>query len=268
MKLSKSRRIRLLGLAAVLTPVLTACPMPPSPPPPGIGLSFSYPPKADTTDLTLAAITFSSTGQVTVVNSYGGYYGPYAAQVSPVAPPPVNFKTSSLYLDGYALQNLLSPTGTNCRSFKDDQDKGLGTITVTPADVKTCYVYFIAFADGNRNNKPEAGEEVYMTHDVLSYADKDFSYSGASTDGKVSTSGSVKVGWTVLRHSVLQPASTPGGYKVTMTSVPVEDQAIAIQMHEPSNFLTSLSLSGSSVPGLSLSGLNVPNSGNSAEEIK
>ena len=81
-----------------------------------------------------------------------------------------------------------------------------------------------------------------MTHDVLSYADKDFTYSGASVDGKITTTGTVRRGWTVLRHLVLQPANAPGQYRVSMTSLPTEDLGIAIQMHEPSPFLTSMGL--------------------------
>ena len=88
-----------------------------------------------------------------------------------------------------------------------------------------------------------------MTHDMLSYADKDFTYSGASADGKITTTGNVRRGWTVLRHLVLQLSSAPGQYRISMTSLPTEKLGIAIQTHEPSPFLTSMSLGGLNAGG-------------------
>ena len=248
MKRPLGKSLPLLSAGILLTSLLTACPQPvPLPTSPVFNLSFNYPVQADMgAGLTLAAYTYSGAGKVTAVNGYGGYPGPYSTYSSPIraatSPVTVNYNLASLYLGGFALDSLLSPSGTDCRSFRPPQDPALGTVTVTPADVKTCYVYFVAYVDSNRNGLPESSEVEYMTHDVLSYADKDFTYSGASADGKIVTTGSVRQGWTVLRHSVLQPTATPGHYRVSMTSLPPEDQGIAIQMHEPSSFLTSMGL--------------------------
>ena len=244
------KNLPLLSAGALLSSLLTACPQPqPVPPPtsPTFNLSFSYPAQADLgTGLTLAAYTYSGAGKVIAVSGYGGYpspYGPYSSPIKAAASPVSgNYNLTSLSLGGYALDNLLLPGGTDCRSFKPPQDAALGSITVTPADAKTCSVYFVAYTDSNRNGLPESSEVRYMTHDVLSYADKDFTYSGASVDGKITTTGTVRRGWTVLRHLVLQPANAPGQYRVSMTSLPTEDLGIAIQMHEPSPFLTSMGL--------------------------
>ena len=258
MKQPFRKNLLLLSAGALLSSLLTACPqpVPPLPTSPTFNLSFSYPAQADLTagtGLTLAAYTYTGAGKVFAVSGYGGYPGSYGAYSSPItpatSPPAVNYNLASLYLGGYALDSLLSPSGTNYQSFKPPQDAALGTITVTPADVKTCYVYFVAYTDSNRNGLPESTEVKYMTHDVLSYADKDFTYSGASVDGKITTTGTVRRGWSVLRHLVLQPVSSPGQYKVSMTSLPTEDLGIAIQMHEPSPFLTSMSLGGLNTGG-------------------
>jgi len=135
---------------------------------------------------------------VIAVSGYGGYpspYGPYSSPIKAAASPVSgNYNLTSLSLGGYALDNLLLPGGTDCRSFKPPQDAALGSITVTPTDAKTCYVYFVAYTDSNRNGLPESSEVRYMTHDVLSYADKDFTHSGASADGKLTTIGNVRRG--------------------------------------------------------------------------
>lgn len=250
---------RLLGLGALLAPLLTACPpVPPPPTSPTFVLRFNYPLQADISGLTLAAYTFSSAGKLTVVNGYGGYPGSYntysASTAAPMkalmSPPVYPSGPSSLYLGGYALDSLLSAGGTNCTAFRRPADPALGTLTATPADVKTCYVYFVAYLDSNRNGRPDLEETVYMTHDVLGYADKAFTYSGASANGKISSTGSVQGGWTVLRHRVLQPSGTPGQYKVSMESVPTDDQGVAIQLHEPTPFLTSMTLPGLNAGGV------------------
>ena len=117
---------------------------------PTFNLSFSYPAQADLgTGLALAAYTYSDAGKVIAVSGYDGYpspYGPYSSPIKAAVSPPIpgNYSLTSLFLGGYALDSLLLPGNTDCRSFKPPQDAALGIITVTPADVKTCYVYFVA----------------------------------------------------------------------------------------------------------------------------
>ncbi len=254
MKKDSLRSLRLLGLGALLTPFLTACPPAPPPPPPGFSLSFRYPDGADTTGLTLAAIYFSGPGDVRLVGSsgYGGYSSyslPAAGKVSAAALKPAtspvypgNGAPTTLYVDGFSLQSILNSPGAPCRSFQDDAAAGMQQVTVTPPDVKTCYVYFVAFRDANGDRLPQSSEEVYSTHDVLANASSDFSYTAVSPGGRSRESGNLKTGWTLVRHTVLEPSATPGQFLVSMTSVSTADQGVAIRMHEPSDYLTSMSL--------------------------
>ena len=151
MKRPFRKNLPLLSAGALLSSLLTACPQ--SVPPltsPTFNLSFSYPAQADLgTGLALAAYTYSGAGKVIAVSGYGGYpspYGPYSSPIKATVSPPIpgNYNLTSLSLGGYAFDSLLLPGNTDCRSFKPPQDAALGIITVTPADVKTCYVYFVA----------------------------------------------------------------------------------------------------------------------------
>lgn len=251
MKKPLQKRFLPVGAGLALTILLTACPIMPPPPPPGVSLTFSYPDRADTSGLTLAAFYFVSPGKVRLVG-YGGYgtgssgYSAPSAQTlrpatSPVMPAPANASTS-LYLDGYSLQSVLTGPTDRCQSFQDDAVAGMQQITVTPSDVKTCYVYFVAFRDANGDRLPQTSEEVYMTHDVLANASSDFTYSAVSADGRSRESGSLNKGWTLVHHTVLQPSAAPGQYLVSMNSVPASDQGVAIALHEPSAYLTSMGL--------------------------
>ncbi len=218
-----------MAVGALLTTVLTACPQPAPPPPPGFTLTFSYPPQADTTGLTLAAIYFDGPVTPKVLNVY-----PYQAgnQGQPA---------TTLYVDGYSLKTLASNPGC-LTAFKDGEAQGMGEVSVTPADVKTCNLYFLAYRDANGDGQPQKAEEVYMTHDILSNASASFTYSYLSPDGASREIGVRGSGWTLVRHMVLQPEATPGRYQVSMNSLPVSDQAIPIQLHEPSAFFSSMSL--------------------------
>ncbi|MFC4454326.1 hypothetical protein [Deinococcus sonorensis] len=227
------RQLPLLGGAALLASLLTACPGPPTPPPPGVSLGFSYPAQADTSGLTLAAIYFTGTAgtDLKVLSTSSGYggYGPPAGS------------SASLYMDGYALA-ALAKDPLCMTPFKDGEAKGMQDVTLSNPEVRTCNVYFLAFRDANGDRLPQKAEEAYMTHDILSNASTDFTYSYLSPDGKSRESGSRKSGWTLVRHMVLQPEATPGQYLVSMNSVPTADQGIPVALHEPSNYFSSLSV--------------------------
>ena len=79
---------------------------------------------------------------------------------------------------------------------------------------------------------------------MYSYASSAFTYSMNSKDGHSTVSGTRTQGWSLVRHTVLQPSATPGKYIVTMNSVPTADESISIRLHEPTNFMTSMSLGG------------------------
>ncbi len=208
----------------------------PLPTSPTFSLNFSYPAQADTTPgLTLAAYSYTGAGRVIAINGYGGYPGSYGAYSSPITPAtspvPVNYNLASLYLGGYTLDSLLSPNGANCQSFRPPQDAALGSVTVTPADVKTCYVYFVAYTDSNRNGLPESSEVRYMTHDVLSYADKTVTLSFLTAAPNMKQTWNFAAGWSRAAHYVYLPDDS-ATYLRSLNSDPVQ----RYELHEPTPF--------------------------------
>ncbi|SMB96260.1 hypothetical protein [Deinococcus hopiensis] len=226
-----------LGSAATMS-VLTACPRY-TPPPMGPNLTFTFPAITDTTNVIIAAVAFEQQADET--------YKPKVVAQNPIGYSqggPSN-TTASLYYWGDAIGSL--PNNAKCTTpFITGEASGKQEVTVTPNTVKTCNVYFSVYRDSNRNGTPESGEELYITHDIYSYASEAFSYRYVyAKDGNISTeTGNRTQGWSVVRHQVLQPSATPGRYQITMNSVPAEDLGIAMRMHEDSNFFTSQSLTG------------------------
>lgn len=223
----KNSRLPLLLALAGLPLVLTACPRPPYDPP--VSLKFSLPDDAPQ-NLKLAALSFQVQDDQTVkpvVFTQGYGYE----------------KTLSISLDKSKLAALSK--NTRCTTpFSTDQTKDMLNVTVTPSDVKTCDLYFVAYEDKNGDNVPTSEEERYSTHDVYSYASSNFTYSMTSKDGNSTVSGTRTQGWSLVRHTVLQPSATPGKYVVTMNSVPTADEEIPIRLHEPTSFMTSMSIGG------------------------
>ncbi|TSA87430.1 hypothetical protein FNU79_02800 [Deinococcus detaillensis] len=241
------------ALAGVgLISLLTACPRP-TPPPPyaSFNLTFKFPPlpaSANLGNTYLAAIAFDAdTGAISVVNSQSlGYGAPGGSQ------------SNTVQLNLYGLDGLLNGTvygqkeakKINCsQAFAKGEADGIKDIKVTPEGAKTCNVYFVIFEDKDGNRSPSNAEEIYMTHDIVSYASSPLTFSYGSEDGHSAVSGSRNKGWSLVRHQVLQPTSTPGQYLVSMNSAPAEDQAIAINMHVPSAFYTSQSLPSAQLGG-------------------
>ena len=228
--------------SAVTMSVLTACPRP-VPPTPGPNLTFTFPAITDTTNVMIAAIAFE-------LAEDGKTYAPKVVAQNPVGygGPGGVINTASLnaYAWGDAIRSL--PNNAKCTTpFVTGEAAGKQEVTVTPNTVRTCNVYFTLYRDSNRNAKPESEEELYMTHDIYSYATEAFTYrylnDGATVYSSTET-GTRTQGWSLVRHRVLQPLATPRHYVVTMNSVPQEDLGIAIRMHEETNPFTSQSLQG------------------------
>lgn len=226
----KSTPSLLSGALISLALLATAC-VPPPPYEPGVQLNFTLPDAAASQKLQLAAVTFQGQDDGSVKMETLSGYG-Y-----------VEGTTARLYLDGYALKQLAA--NTRCVTpFVGGESRGMQNVSVTPDTVKTCNIYFLAYQDGNGDGKPTREEERYNTHDVYGYATEAFRYSMTTADGNSTESGQRTQGWSLVRHLVLQPSATPGKYQVTMNSLPTTDQAISIRLHEPSDFMTSMSLGG------------------------
>ena len=224
----KNSRLPLLLALAGLPLMLTACPRTPYEMP--VRLTFDLPEGAPD-NLKLAAVSFQVQDDQTVkpvVFSQGYGY---------------NSKTLSISLDKSQLAALSK--NTRCTTpFSTGEAKDMLNVSVTPGDVSTCDLFFVAYQDKNGDNNPTIEEERYITHDVYSYASSAFTYSMNSKDGHSTVSGTRTQGWSLVRHTVLQPSATPGKYIVTMNSVPTADESISIRLHEPTNFMTSMSLGG------------------------
>lgn len=232
----------------LLAPLLTGCFRPPLPPDPPVQLTFSLPsgaipetppsPTAPTANnLRIAALYYDvgADGKPVLKALGSNYYNNYNYGIYS--------NTVSVYL---APSDLKTLTNSKCTApFVGGETEGMTEVTVTPDTVQTCNIYFSVFEDTNKDGVPNGIEEKYMTHDMYSYASTDFTYSmnHKNEDGSTSNeSGTRRNGWSLVRHTVLQPSATPGKYLVTMNSVPATDEGIAIRMHEPTKFMTSMSL--------------------------
>ena len=214
-----------LGLCGAL---LSACTPVRPPADPSVPLTFRLPEAAATQNLKLAAIYFEPDGTVKVLNAYSDYGAPQATE-------------RRMMLHGFDLKALAN--NVKCaKPFASAEAKDMQSVTITPSSVNTCNIYFVAFEDADGDGKPTASEQRYITHDIYSFASAAFSYSMKTPDGKSTETGTRRAGWSLVRHLVLQPSSTPGQYLVSMNSVPTADENIAIVMHEPSDFMTSMSL--------------------------
>lgn len=200
------------------------------PPPPVQSLNFSFPALGNLQDMRLAAYYFSGpTDNPKSLRLAGAGY--------------VDAATSGhIYLYGTE-QAAADP---NCTTpFVGGETAGMLDVSVTPDWVKTCVIYFMLYEDKNRDNLPGNGEEVYVANDQYGYASEAFSYSfrtGPTQASRATESGVRRVGWSLLRHRVIEPEATPGQYKVSMNSVADDDLGIPIQMHERTDFYSSQSV--------------------------
>lgn len=220
------------GLGSLVLTGLAAC-SPGIPRPPGPPLSFTFPALSDPAAHRIAAIYF--------VGPTTDYRNVKVAGEGDVNSP----TSANLYLSSFATD--AAAADPNCTTpFKGGETTGKLDVVVTPETVKTCIIFIVVYRDKNGNGQPESGELVYTTNDQYGYASENFTYSYRTdpdndlTKGVNATETGVrKVGWTVLRHRVIEPEATPGRYKVTMNSVDGEDAAIPIKMHEATDYFRS-----------------------------
>ncbi|WP_135228973.1 hypothetical protein [Deinococcus fonticola] len=224
----KKARLSLLVALGGLPLLLTACPRP-VPYDPPVLLTFRLPEDAPA-NLSIAAVTYQlqDNQKVEPVVLTHGYVGG---------------KTASISLFKSDLATLAK--NTRCTTpFMTGEAKEMTNVTVNPSTVTTCNIHFVAYEDRNNDRFPTAEEERYITHDLYGYASSAFTYSMTTKDGKSTEKGTRTQGWSLVRHTVLQPSATPGKYVVTMNSVPVVDENLMIRLHEPTDFMTSMSMGG------------------------
>ena len=232
------RTLQGVGGSAVLLTALTACPGPRPPYVPPVSLNFRFPDTPASPELKLAAIFFEEAatpeGRPKVKVLAGGQLnGDSGATV----------RQGTLFLDAYALGELKNNAAC-VTPFVGGEARDMQDVTVTPATVKTCNVYFTLFRDVNNDGVPNSSEELYTTHDLYSYADSAFTYRMTSPDGRSVETGGRAAGWSLVRHEVRQPTATPGQYRVTMNSVPADDEGLTLRLHEDTDPLTSMGLGG------------------------
>lgn len=226
MKTMPRQALTLLTVSGLGVSLLTACPRDPVPSQASAQLNFQFPALTDTGDVKVAAVAFLTPNDEPKVVASGSL---------------TSNTTASIWLWGEDLKTLAA--NSRCTTpFLTGEAAGKVDVTVTPQTAKTCNVYFLVYRDSDRNGQPTSLEELYNTHDLYSYASESFSYRFLSPDGNSTETGTRTAGWSLVRHQVLQPSATPGRYLVSMNSVPKEDEALTLRMHEPTNFFTSQGL--------------------------
>lgn len=225
-------------------PLLTACPgwTPPSPNP-GTTFTFTLPSPVYDANARVAAVAYLyEQGQPKPTIKSVGY-----GSIEPGG------SRASLSVGGYELDALAK--NPQCfgpfKGGQDTQDLDPATLSVTPATAGTCQVFFLLYSDANGDGLPQEEEVIYDTHDQFVYADQDFTYSGQDLTHSATETGRRTSGWSLVRHTVIQPSATPGQYQVTMnseqppaTDTPYANTVYSVRLHEKTNFFTSMSVGG------------------------
>lgn len=213
--------------------MLTGCL--PEPPRPSIGYNytFTHPKLAENSNYALSSLYYTTESD-----------GKVAAHL--LTPQSARGNQSRLWLSDFKLDKLANdPKCTTL--FVQGEGSGRQDVKVSPNTVKTCNIYFVIHRSPNVYSPgwvPSESDVIYQTHSILSYASENFIYSMRNAAGNSLETGTRRQGWSLVRHEVLQPESTPGQFLVTMNSVPKEEEALPIRLHEETNFFTSMSLNG------------------------
>lgn len=134
----------------------------------------------------------------------------------------------------------------NCLPYRADKVKQV----TKPASVRSCDINFVAYDPAQMAGDPTTANLRYLTHDTYSYASEAYTYtstfSGKDGDATVTSqeTGSRRAGWSLVTHLVLNPSSTPNTYQVIRNSVDDSQLNLARTMHRPSDYFTSMSVTG------------------------
>lgn len=134
----------------------------------------------------------------------------------------------------------------NCLPYRADKVKQV----TKPASVRSCDINFVVYDAAQMGGDPTTANLRYLTHDTYSYASEAYTYtstfSGKDGDATVTSqeTGSRRAGWSLVTHLVLNPSSTPNTYQVIRNSVDDSQLNLARTMHRPSDYFTSMSVTG------------------------
>ncbi len=224
----KFARILTLTLCA---PLLGSCwlifPSPP-PPPASINLSFTLP------EIPAAAQGKAYLGVFWYDKDANAY--PFGSSQA------VNGTETKLYLYGYELQSLESNPKFQL-SLLEGEARDLSATNLSGADgVRTGTLYPFIWNDVTANGKydPLSDKVLFDTNDLISYTNKDFSYSfeGNHNGTAFRQSGKRRQGWTHVRHLVISGAA---GNEVSWNSLAADSPSLyQLRMKEPTDFASSM----------------------------
>lgn len=228
-----SSRLVLVGAGLCMTGLLSSCFRVPPPYEKPVMVRFSLPADSGTEKLLVAALytTRDSAGNVIQkrVDGVMGYaYG----------------SEGNVMLQKAQLDKVLADQ--NCLPYRADKVKQV----TKPTSVRSCDINFVAYDPAQMAGDPTTANLRYLTHDTYSYASEAYTYT-STFSGKVGDdtltsqeTGSRRAGWSLVTHMVLNPSSTPNTYQVIRNSVEDSQLNLARTMHRPSDYFTSMSVTG------------------------
>ncbi|MDO4245098.1 MAG: hypothetical protein Q4C89_03650 [Deinococcus sp.] len=228
-----SSRLVLAGAGLCMMGLLSSC-FPVRPPyEKPVTVKFTLPADSATEKLSVAALyttrdTAGNVIQKRVDNTLGYVYG----------------SEGSVTLYKAQLDKVISDQ--NCLPYRADKVKQV----TKPASVRSCDINFVAYDPAQMAGDPTTANLRYLTHDTYSYASEAYTYtstfSGKDGDATVTSqeTGSRRAGWSLVTHLVLNPSSTPNTYQVIRNSVDDSQLNLARTMHRPSDYFTSMSVTG------------------------
>lgn len=228
-------------------PLLGSCwlifPSPP-PPPPSLNLSFTVPevPVAARGNAYIGIFWYDDKANPFLVVS--GKVD--ASQVSPQSgysyTPSSRVQGREIFLSGAELKQI-QENPKFLLSLPQGEARDKGVTQLEGADgARTGTLYPLVWHDTLANGKfdPLNDKVLFETNDVISYANKDFSYSfdGNSSGKTFRETGKRRQGWTHVRHFVLTGAS---GNELTWNSLATDNPALyKLRLKEPTNVVGSM----------------------------
>ncbi|MBC7646179.1 MAG: hypothetical protein H7095_03560 [Pseudopedobacter sp.] len=247
MKYFKPKYFKLAALT-LCAPLLGSCwlifPAPP-PSPPSLFLSFGVPeiPSVAVGNAYLGVFWYDAEANPypVVTSRLEGNMVPLEGRLSP-PPPPSGFTGRETFISGYELQKLQeNPKFLLSLQQGEARDKGVSQLGGADG-ARTGTLYPFVWQDLLVNGKfdPVNDKILFDTNDVISYANKDFSYSfdGNSSGISFRETGKRRQGWTHVHHFVLTGTS---GNELTWNSLATNSPSLyKMRLKEPTDVVSSM----------------------------